>query len=388
VSWAGHRRLRVVLVADSLDVGGAERHLVGLGAGLAQAGHDVTIATSTGGSLVRIAEESGLTVRPLLSMLVKRRFSPAFAWQLARLLSRERVDLVHAHMYASAIASTVACLATATPLLVTEHSEASWRGRAARHLNRLAYARARRLIAVSRGIAERLTIIDRVDPERITVIPNAAPRFGDGTQHAPHACRIRTVDDEAVVGVVARLQPEKGVDDFLRAAEVVGAKLPHVRFVVVGDGPAGAELTALAHDLGLNTRVHFLGFRTDAPEIVRDLDVLVVPSRSEGTPLVVLEAMSAGVPIVANRVGGIPEQIRDRLEGILVPPERPELLARGVLTLLQDPLLAHKLGQAGQARARTAFDHASMVRTTLGVYREVLDMSAQSNWRITHPARL
>jgi glycosyltransferase involved in cell wall biosynthesis len=138
----------------------------------------------------------------------------------------------------------------------------------------------------------------------------------------------------------------------------------------------------------LNTRVHFLGFRTDAPEIVRDLDVLVVPSRSEGTPLVVLEAMSAGVPIVANRVGGIPEQIRDRLEGILVPPQRPELLARGVLTLLQDPLLAHKLGQAGQARARTAFDHASMVRTTLGVYREVLDMSAQSNWRITHPARL
>jgi glycosyltransferase involved in cell wall biosynthesis len=127
----------------------------------------------------------------------------------------------------------------------------------------------------------------------------------------------------------------------------------------------------------MQERVNFLGFRSDARAIVGLLDILVVPSLSEGTPLVPLEAMTAGVPVVASSVGGIPEQIRHHCEGLLVPPGDSVALGEAVLQLLQNPTWMQQLGEAGRQRALAEFNFSEMVQATEEVYQSALGLQAR-----------
>ncbi len=129
----------------------------------------------------------------------------------------------------------------------------------------------------------------------------------------------------------------------------------------------------------MGERVCFLGFRSDAREITSLLDVLVVPSLTEGAPLVVLEAMAAGVPVAASSVGGIPDQIRHEREGLLVAPGDAEALGEAILGLLRDPAYARSLGEAGRRRAGSEFGYGTMVQRIEDVYREVLGRPASRN---------
>lgn len=300
------RQQRLLLVIDSLDVGGAERHVVGLGTALRQAGFAVTLACATSGVLTEAAVAAGLQVNVLLDHPVKRHLDGGFAWALSRLLQRQQFDLVHAHLYASATAAGLATLGSGVPLVITEHSEAGWRTSLARMCSRLAYRRAAHVIAVSNAIRRRLVDEDGVPDQRVSVVPNALfPVIGPSAVTAP----LSATGNGPRIGVVGRLQPEKGIAYFIESAAAVAAALPAAEFFVIGDGPQRQELIALSAQRGLGDRIRFLGFRVDAPALIGGLDLLAVPSLSEGTPLVVLEAMAAGVPVVASAVGGIPDQI-------------------------------------------------------------------------------
>ena len=370
--------IRPLLVVDSLDVGGAERHVADLALALGHEGHGPEVACSVAGPLSARLDGAGVPVRPLVGRLVKRRASAAYAHRLRRLVREGRFDLVHAHVYASTVAAAVATLGAGIPLVVTEHTEASWQGPGARLLNGWVCRRARRVIAVSDAIRRRAIERDRVPPERVTVVPNsvaptAAPEHSP--PDIPDGLRGRPL-----VGVVARHQPEKGVQTFLKAAARVALRFPEVRFLVVGDGPLRGELEFLAERVGLSGRAYFLGFRSDAASIMRSLDVLVVPSRTEGSPLVTLEAMAAGVPVVASAVGGIPDQIRHESEGLLVPSGDPVALSDALLRLLGDPGFGRALGEAGRLRAATEFGYATMLRRIEAVYRAALGQpSAQQS---------
>lgn len=358
--------LRVLLVVDSLDGGGAERYVVDLAAALRERGHSPLIACAAGGVHAETAARAGVPVLPLLDAVVKRRLSPRFARALRRVVVERRPDLVHAHIYASASAAALATAGLRVPLVVTEHTEAPWRGRGARLASRLTYRRADRLVAVSSAIERLLREGYRVPPERVTAIPTAiAPRPGATTPWPPLPA------GRPLVGRVSRLAPEKGVDVFLHAAARLAPLHPEARFLVVGDGPCRAELEALAATLGLGERVHFLGFRPDARAVIADLDVLAVTSRSDGAPLVVLEAMAAAVPVVASAVGGLVDQVAHGRTGLLVPPDEPGALAEALGALLGDRARAHRLGRAGQAHA-AAFGHAAMVSRMEGIYRDAL----------------
>jgi glycosyltransferase involved in cell wall biosynthesis len=371
------RPLRVLLVVDSLEMGGAERHVVELASALVSRRQAVTLACSRDGVLGRSAQAAGVTVSSLLGQRVKRRLSLPFAWRLARLIRRERFDLVHAHIYASEVASAVATLGSGVPLVLTEHTEADWRRPRDRWLSRFAYRRAARIIAVSGRIQRRLIERDRVPPARVAVIPNGLSRLP--TAASPAAPPLRADGHTGpIIGVIARLQPEKGVAYFLQAAAQVAKRAPAARFVVIGDGPLRRQLEALSDQLSLNGRVQFLGLRPDAPTLVSGLDVLAVPSLSEGTSLRVLEAMAAGVPIVASAVGGIPEQIRHEREGLLVPPGDPKMLGAGILRVLEDPAWARRLGEAGRQRVASCFSYEAMLRQVLATYETALRATSRS----------
>ena len=271
--------------------------------------------------------------------------------------------MVHAHLYASA-AAAAAAVPRDTPLVLTEHTEGPWRSWRVRAVSRWFYRRASRIVAVSTAIRNVLVDVYRVPPARIEVLPAipAIPVRPRATQ--PGGGR------SAVVGFAGRLIREKGVDVFLRAASLVAGVVPEARFVVIGDGRLRGELEALAGDLGLlEERVRFLGFRDDAADLIAGLDILAVPSRSEGTPLVVGEAMTAGVPVVVSRVGGLPDQVTHRRTGLVVDPEDPEGLAAALVSLLLAPDEARQFGEAGRAYA-ARFPHAALVDRMEEVYSE------------------
>ena len=366
----GAKPLNLLVVVDSLEVGGAERHVMDLVLALRREGHAVTVACSVSGSLAEPLEAARIPVRQIVGSIVKRRVSLPYALGLRKLLGRGSFDLVHAHVYSSAAASALATVGTGIPLVVTEHTEALWQGRRGKLFSPWMYRRVARVIAVSDAIRRRLVERDGVPAGKITVIPNSVPPTREA--HGDDLPLPAGMEDGPVVGVVARLQPEKGVTGFLKAAAHVMRAFPAARFAVVGDGPLREELFGLAEDLWVRERVLFLGFRPDAQALIGMMDVVAVPSVSEGTPLVVLEAMAAGVPVVASRVGGIPSQLQNGTEGILVPPGDPRALGDAILGLLRDPERARRMGEAGRLRAATEFSHENMVRRVEGIYRDAL----------------
>jgi len=357
----------VLMVVDSLQMGGGERHAADLAIALHRRGVAVVIACSAGGFLAGGIEREGIEVRVLGGQVVKRRLGLRLAWRLRRLIHERQVQLVHAHMYAGGAAGALALVGSGLPLVRTEHSEARWRGRWATLVSGLAYRRTAHIIAVSGPIRQRLIERDGVPAEHVTVIPCAMPE--DSPQPPP--ALPEQLRGRPLVGVVARLEPEKGVDVLLRAAARIVERMPECAFMVVGDGPLRATLEAEAASLGLGSHVHFLGFRPDARALLPLLEVLVVPSLSEGAPLVVLEAMAAGVPVVASAVGGIPDQIRHDQEGLLVPPGDDTALAAAVLSLLEDPALARRYGEAGRSKVEQECQFEEMVDRIEGIYQRV-----------------
>ena len=355
----------VLLVVDSLQCGGAERHVVDLARAIRESRHDVTVACSVAGDLAGEVEDAGARVAPLMRRLVKRRFSAPYAGALRGLIGAGGFRLVHGHIHASATAAAAAVAGTGVPLVVTEHTEAPWRRAPDRWIGRIAYRRADHVITVSSAIRRQLLGQFGVPTSKVTYVPNAVTAWAGpaGAVSLPAGC-----ERGPLIGRVCRLAPEKGLDVFVRAAAAVAARAPSARFLVAGEGPCEAELRELAAKLGVDDRVHFLGHREDARALIARLDMLVVSSITDGAPLVILEAMAAGTPIVASACGGIPDQIRHEEDGILVPPADPGALAAAILRLVEEPALAVRLGDCGQRRASAEFSYEAMLARVQACY--------------------
>jgi glycosyltransferase involved in cell wall biosynthesis len=174
-----------------------------------------------------------------------------------------------------------------------------------------------------------------------------------------------------LVGTVTRLREEKGNRYLIEAAAEVCRVCPDTRFVIAGEGPLRSELESLRTTLGLEERLYFTGFRRDIDVALAAMDVVTVPSLTEGLPLAVLEAAAAGRPLAASAVGGTPEIVTSEVHGLLVPPANAPALAAAIIRLLSDPALARRLGQAARERSRE-FSIERNVAAIENVYDELL----------------
>jgi len=174
------------------------------------------------------------------------------------------------------------------------------------------------------------------------------------------------------VGIVGRLAPIKDVHVFLEAAALVAAAEPQVRFAVVGDGELRADLEARARTLGLTERVHFYGWRRDMPAIYGDLDVVVNCSRNEGTPVALIEALTAGRPVVATRVGGTPDVLRGGELGRLVPPADPAALAQGILETVRHLDACRVRAAETRAAVLSKYSTDRLIADVDALYRQLL----------------
>lgn len=350
----------MALYCDSPEVGGAEIVLGHLLAGLGEGFEPALVGTSRS-VIERIAARRPGVPAVVLPHVHRKRDLRAIAAHF-RAFRRLRPDVVHLHLSYSWASHWAVLAALATPGARTIAAEMLPSPPARRRqviLKRLTSRRLAAHVAVGERSADELAALTGLPRESFRVLYNGVPDVALEPLPRPVEGRI--------VGSLGRLERQKGFDVLVRAL----AELEGVTAVVVGDGAEREALLRLARELGVGERLLMPGRSEEARRWLTAFDVFTVPSRAEGLPLVIVEAMLAGLPVVASDVGSIPEAVVDGETGLLVPPEDPAALAAALRRLLESPDAARAMGERGRARARERFTVEAMVASYEALYREV-----------------
>lgn len=306
--------------------------------------------------------------------LHRRNAADVLAWRrLIALLRRQRVHILHAHKFGSNVWASVLGPLAGTPVVVAhEHSWAFDGGFSRTMLDRhLIAARCDAVVAVSREDRRRMIETEGMAPEKVVHIPNGIPAPPPSTGELRRA-DLDIEEEDLVIGTVGVLRSEKAIDVLVRVMAGLRSRVPRLHLLIVGSGPERGNIEGLIQDLGLSATVHLLGYRTDVPDLLRIFDVAVSCSQREGSPISVLEYMEAGLPVVATRVGGIPDLVRDRVTGLLVEPGDERALADALCELLQDPGRRVEMGHLARDRRRREFDIDVTVRRLVRLYEELV----------------
>ena len=295
---------------------------------------------------------------------------------------RERpVDILHSHRYKeNLLAAWAARRGGIARLVRTQHgmpepfSGASfWKQRLLQAADRLlARYGTDAVIAVSGDMEARLAsflgdrhpvlIYNGVDPTSV--------RSDLSREQAKQ--RLGVPPEAPVLGTAGRLEPVKRLDIFLRAAQRIAQAAPEAHFLIVGAGRESEALRKLAGELGLARQTHFTGHRSDLYDVLRAMDILVLSSDHEGLPMVLLEALGLGVPVVSRKVGGIPEVLTESSGGLLVDSSSPQALAESCLSLVHDPSRRETMGRWGRSRIERSFSAQRMAEATAALYRRLV----------------
>ena len=353
--------MRVLHVHRIRGIGGSERHLLTLLPALAERGVDTVMVGLDDPAGDPDPFYAALDV-PSIRIPAPRDVDPLL---LARLAGRVRADVVHTHLVHADLYGGLAAALRRVPLVSTKHNDDPFRAGPFRHVERALARLAARVVAITDALA-------RFNVERVGIPAAKVTTIHYGLDAPPEPWGENPPDpvpaDAVVLLAVARLAPQKGVDTALRALARLRRERPDAWLVVLGEGPARAELEALAAELGVSSALYMPGRVPDVAAWLRRADLLVHPARWEGFGLALLEAMLCSLPVVATRVSSIPEIVVDGETGRLVPPDDDDALARAVA----DALLARdRYGAAGLARARSEFSVARMAERTLAVYESL-----------------
>jgi glycosyltransferase involved in cell wall biosynthesis len=364
-------RIRVVEVMATGTNGGAQEHVYSLVSRLNPECYDVRVVSLSHGSSVRRLQKAGHDVT-----VIDEPDDNRTVRALADLLAPFGPEIVHNHMYRAEIVGTKASLVLGEKgckrpaIISTVHSSRIRCIDDRKSLNQLTPLMDR-LIVVSKAIEQ------KIREEGRRGVPVSLIYNGVDLQRYSHQQPCCTLHDDyaipedaQIVGVVARLEAEKGHRTLLDAWSLVQSAQPRAWLLIVGEGSERDALEAEAATLGIAERVVFTGRREDVPAVTAALDVAVLPSYREAQGLSVLEAMALGRPVVASNVGGIPEMIEDGVSGLLVPPNDPEALAGAIVRLLSDHPYADMIAKRGHDLAHDRFCIEKMVSSIESLYDE------------------
>ncbi len=361
---------RILHVIPSLDRAGAEKQLVLLASRLPRDQFDVHVCALTrGGPLEADLQKAGVDV----TVIGKRwRVSPTAFWRLKRHIARLRPDLVHTWLFAAnAYGRGAAILSGVKHLVAAERCVDPWKGWQELTIDRYLARRTRRIVANSPAVRD-FYVARGLPAEKFTVIPNgvAAPRPPVVSREELLA-ELGLPAGAQLIGLVGRLWLQKRVKDAIWAADLLKVIHDDVHLLILGDGPHRARLQRFRDQCEIADRVHFLGHRDDAARFMPHFDILWSTSGYEGQSNAIMEAMSAGVPVVATDVPGTRDLVVDDQTGFFFAVGDRAALARHTNALLGDADLAKRLGNAGRQRMSEEFAVEKMVERYVELYREM-----------------
>lgn len=389
-----------------LNIGGPALHVMNLWRRLDSARFQQILVVGSEregeGSLLAQARSQGIdpvVIRELVTALTPHVRDVVALVKLCRLIRQTRPHIVHTHTAKAGFLGRLAARLCGVPVIVHTYHGHVLRGyfgpittRLVRRVERMLAGITDRIVAVSAQVKLELAAYEVAAPDKISVIPlglELEPFLSSSGFRGELRRELGFGAADPIVGIVGRIVPIKNHGLFLRAAARIARESANCRFVIVGDGPLRAQTEQAARKLGIRDRVRFLGWRFDLPRIYADLNALVVSSDNEGTPVAAIEAMAAGCPVVATRVGGLPDLISHERTGFLVPPGDAHAMAEAVLRVLTDRDIAARITDEAKTLIPTRFSADRLGRDMADLYDELLAAASQRQHLTRHrdPAR-
>jgi len=373
--------MRVTHIIKVTRLSGAESHLLTLLQGLRGRGVDARLIMLVEPGRPMAAMQAAAAARdiPCAALLIRRDADLLLLWRLRRAIRAGQPDIVHTHLVHADLFGYVAAKAAGAPRVISSrHNDDPFRYRARwRRAHRQLWRRLDGGIAISQSLKKFLIEVEGAPPAKISVV-----HYGLDYRWLPEAqiqqarqalrAELGLGGDAQLLGMVCRLVEQKGIPYALEALRRLQGDFPKAHLVIAGDGEKAAELKRLTAALGLGERVHWLGWRDDAADLMAAFDMLLMPSLWEGFGLVLLEAMARRLPIIASRVSAIPEVLAHGDAGILIAPRDVAGLTAAIARLLGDRALRKHIGLLGAARLEEHFSRDRMVAGTLAVYEKLL----------------
>lgn len=357
-----------------LDAGrewrGGQRQSFFLTRELQRCGYPVFFYVQPESPLYEKARGAGLPTTPLRT---RSEVDLRAVLRLAAAMKRRRCRLVHFHdAHSLAVGSAAASLAKVPIRIISRRVDFPIRGNP---LSRKKYSKdIDRIIAISDGV-RRVLVESGIDPRLITVVPSGIDftPYEEATDSDYLHRELNFSRDDFLVGIVAHLADHKGHTYLIQASRILKSQAPGIKIVIVGDGPLRLDLDRQVKQDGVSDMVFFLGFREDVPRLLGSLDLFVLSSKLEGMGTSIMDAMASRLPVVATRVGGIPEVVVDGKTGLLVPPRDPEALAAAILKLYRDRQMASRLGGEGFRVVHEKFSAQAMAGRIIQEYERIAD---------------
>ncbi|MHB8970004.1 MAG: glycosyltransferase [Pirellulaceae bacterium] len=376
------RQLQIALVITELEVGGAERCLVNLAVGLDRDQFAVTVyclgpqPRAPQNRLARRLEEAHIPVH-FLGFSRKWSFLAAVS-TLRRRFDAQRPDVIQSMLFHANVVSSWAHRRDGRGVLslgVRVADPSRWRQWVEARVAR----RAQRIVCVSRSVADFAARHMGIEPACLEVIPNGVDVQACLRRRPADLTRYGIAPGRRVITCISRLAAQKGLDLLIRATPNLFANLADHDLLLVGDGPEAANLQRLAAEHQMSARIHFAGWQPAVPEILLASDLMVLPSRWEGMPNVLLEAMACGLPVVCSAAEGVAEVLGPLAEPQTAPIGNSQVLVRKAIAIIRNPDFAHRLGQQNQQRVTDQFSLAEMVRRYETLFKTLSRTESKAN---------
>jgi glycosyltransferase involved in cell wall biosynthesis len=358
----------ILHLIETSGPGGAEKMLINLVESLVPGDYTSIIGLMKDGWLSRILSDLGYET---LILPHTRSIDFEFARNLISVIKRKNIDVLHAHEFAMNVYGSMASAVTGVPIVTTVHGKNYYGERLRRRLAYRFVSRQSKMVAVSNDIADYLMKTIGICAKNIMTIHNGVRIDGfrkDGSARNRIREMLGLSDDQPLLGTVGNLYPVKGHIYLIKAIAIIKKIVPDVKTVIAGRGELLDRLKEEVSGLGLEKNIEFLGYREDIPQLLQAMDIFILPSLSEGTPLSILEAMASQKPVVATDVGGLSEIVEDGETGFLVPSEDPESLAEKILFILKNRELSEKMAMEARKKVVEEYDLNNMVKRYVHLY--------------------
>lgn len=373
-------KIKLLKIVTNFKIGGTERQVANLALRIDSSRFDLHLGClQNWGELLRELEPLQV---PRPEFRIGRLYSAKTfreAIRLAGYIKKNLIQIVHSYGFYSNVFVVPAARLGGAPVIIASIRDTGeiltpMQQRMQKMVCRLADC-----VLVNAEAIRRALIAQGYRPDKIAVIPNGIVLLqpAGGNSGARLRAELGISPTARIVMVASRLNPMKGIEYFVEAAAAVAVRVPDSVFLIVGDGANRTQLENHARALGLESRMVFAGFRTDVPDLLPEATIAVLPSLSEGLSNSLLEAMGAGVPVIAAKVGGNPEIVEDGVTGILVPARDSGALSRAMGTLLDDPELARQMGAAGKRRVAEQFGVDRAVGVVEQLYERLVGARAR-----------